>query len=260
VTAGYTHVKCESCDSKTEWIHSKTDLKLIRHDVGSEIASVSTITNIKSEPRECNNTWNHNINIQHKGSDVQGAWIDSTLALKVEVNKKMAFPKISPDLQHNLTSTNMKSSASNEGHNSMFELCEMSKWSHAQVQQERHTFSRPMAGGTDCPQTGSTADGQSEAGDVECTQTSSTGEDQSEDGVVTKRHNHTYTGETPHQCTVCHNAFLSLSKLKQHKGVHTGEKSYQCTVCHKTFTQAGNLKRHSYTQTHTGDKPHECTV
>ena len=108
-TDGHTHVKCESRDCKAEWNHSKTDLKLIRHDMGSEIASVSTITNIKFEPRECNKTWNHNINMQHRGSDVQSAWttveqsdmehlwIDSTLALKVEVNEKMAFPRIRPD-------------------------------------------------------------------------------------------------------------------------------------------------------------------
>ena len=73
-----------------------------------------------------------------------------------------------------------------------------------------------------------------------------------------KRHNHVYTGERPHKCSVCRKTFTRLYNLEKHMCLHTGKKAHECSVCKKTFTHSRLLMRHIHM--HTREKPYECSV
>ncbi|XP_037552902.1 zinc finger protein 436-like, partial [Nematolebias whitei] len=82
-------------------------------------------------------------------------------------------------------------------------------------------------------------------------------------------HFQTHTGERPHLCDVCGRKFSRQYQLKRHKilmhaNFSDGQVSprldgaFACDVCGKRLKTEALLDAH--TQTHTGDKPHRCTI
>jgi hypothetical protein len=77
---------------------------------------------------------------------------------------------------------------------------------------------------------------------------------------ITNLRNHlmTHTGERPHMCKYCEQAFTKKGILKTHiRAVHFKEKPHTCTICSKSFTCKHSLQRHM--ATHSSDKPHKCS-
>ena len=52
------------------------------------------------------------------------------------------------------------------------------------------------------------------------------------------------------ECTTCHKAFESNSKLSRHMNSHTRSLSFSCDNCDKTFTRKEHLNKHRH-QKHT---------
>jgi len=44
-----------------------------------------------------------------------------------------------------------------------------------------------------------------------------------------------------YKCTECGNCFISNQKLTVHRQSHSGEKPFECTVCSKPFTDSASL-------------------
>ncbi|XP_076436165.1 uncharacterized protein LOC143275772 [Babylonia areolata] len=66
-----------------------------------------------------------------------------------------------------------------------------------------------------------------------------------------------HSGEKPHVCTKCGQAFRQKSTLNNHVLTHSEEKPHVCTKCGQTFRRKSSLKRHILT--HSEEKPHVCT-
>ncbi|XP_013889097.1 zinc finger protein 436 [Austrofundulus limnaeus] len=82
-------------------------------------------------------------------------------------------------------------------------------------------------------------------------------------------HFQTHTGERPHLCDICGRKFARQYQLKRHKillhaNVGAGEAAtlvdgaFGCPICGKRLKSQALLDAH--TQTHTGDKPHRCSI
>ncbi|KAI8815867.1 uncharacterized protein EV422DRAFT_547890 [Fimicolochytrium jonesii] len=50
--------------------------------------------------------------------------------------------------------------------------------------------------------------------------------------------------------------FTQRQKVMRHIQTHTGDKPYQCTVCNQRFSEAGIMTQHM--RTHTGERPYKC--
>ncbi|KAJ3038289.1 zinc-finger protein [Rhizophlyctis rosea] len=50
--------------------------------------------------------------------------------------------------------------------------------------------------------------------------------------------------------------FSQRQKVMRHIQTHTGDKPYQCTVCNQRFSESGIMTQHM--RTHTGERPFEC--
>ncbi|GBC17787.2 C2H2-type zinc finger transcription factor [Rhizophagus irregularis DAOM 181602=DAOM 197198] len=51
--------------------------------------------------------------------------------------------------------------------------------------------------------------------------------------------------------------FTQRQKVMRHIQTHTGDKPYQCTICKKRFSEANIMTQHM--RTHTGERPFKCT-
>ena len=49
-----------------------------------------------------------------------------------------------------------------------------------------------------------------------------------------------------YKCAECEKCFSSNTVLARHKQTHSGEKPFECTVCSKQFTRLNNLEVHSF--------------
>ncbi|KAJ3165631.1 hypothetical protein HK101_000196 [Irineochytrium annulatum] len=52
--------------------------------------------------------------------------------------------------------------------------------------------------------------------------------------------------------------FAQRQKIIRHLQTHTGDKPFECTVCHQRFSDESGLPQHM--RTHTGEKPFKCVV
>lgn len=59
-------------------------------------------------------------------------------------------------------------------------------------------------------------------------------------------------------CEYCAKELFLLQTLKLHLNRHTAENVYNCKYCTKTFWDRSGKEKHQLT--HTGQKPHKCTV
>ncbi|KAI8914755.1 hypothetical protein DFJ77DRAFT_463189 [Powellomyces hirtus] len=50
--------------------------------------------------------------------------------------------------------------------------------------------------------------------------------------------------------------FSQRQKVMRHIQTHTGDKPYQCTVCNQRFSESGIMTQHM--RTHTGERPYKC--
>ncbi|KAI9104761.1 hypothetical protein DFS34DRAFT_576028 [Phlyctochytrium arcticum] len=50
--------------------------------------------------------------------------------------------------------------------------------------------------------------------------------------------------------------FNQRQKVMRHIQTHTGDKPYQCTVCNQRFSESGIMTQHM--RTHTGERPYKC--
>lgn len=67
-----------------------------------------------------------------------------------------------------------------------------------------------------------------------------------------------YSGEKPHQCSICWRSFSLKDYLIKHMVTHTGVRAYQCSICNKRFTQKSSLNVHM--RLHRGEKSYECYI
>ncbi|ORY93598.1 hypothetical protein BCR43DRAFT_444598 [Syncephalastrum racemosum] len=72
---------------------------------------------------------------------------------------------------------------------------------------------------------------------------------------------HVGTGKSRYLCEwqECHRngkSFTQRQKVMRHIQTHTGDKPYQCTICKKRFSEANIMTQHM--RIHTGEKPFRC--
>lgn len=63
--------------------------------------------------------------------------------------------------------------------------------------------------------------------------------------------------DRPHQCKICHKAFLQRSTLVFHVRSHTGERPFQCQICNRSFARVDYLKAHMKIHS---DEEYSCSI
>lgn len=53
-----------------------------------------------------------------------------------------------------------------------------------------------------------------------------------------------YSGETPHQCTVCGKKYTRKEHLANHQRSHTNENPFRCEICGKCFSRKEHFTNH----------------
>jgi KRAB domain-containing zinc finger protein len=63
---------------------------------------------------------------------------------------------------------------------------------------------------------------------------------------------------SPFICSICGKVFLSKTALDDHERKHTGERPYSCDICNKTFSSKAHLSTHKYDHIETEMKCNLC--
>ena len=67
-----------------------------------------------------------------------------------------------------------------------------------------------------------------------------------------------HTGDKPHVCSICAQAFSQLGSLNRHLLVHSDDRPFQCEQCEKSFREKSKLKIHR--NVHTEERPFFCDL